>query len=331
MADFRTPKARYIGYVKDTENHGDEALIWIIRDLLAPEVEVSVDAEDFDIALLGGGTLINQSPWLIDVFGDNLARARHGLVFGTGVGDPLFWGDTFSRWTPLLKRCIRVGVRGPHSAELLADHGFPNAEMTGDPYLALHTPMDWRPAPKRLAINFGTANGAIFGGDEEGFIDFISNLLASLRKDGWTFVWVSVWSRDLEIMRRVRDSTVPGSGPLFDARSQTLETLSAISGCTAFLGEKLHALAMAAVAGTPFLAWEYQPKVLDFCASLGMEDHIISTRERDIQSTKHRLDRLAADAPSVAEKLRLSTIARRAAVLDFASGIRRWASRMERK
>jgi hypothetical protein len=84
-------KALYVGYTADTENYGDEALQWIIRDLLAPEIEVVVSGNDFDIALLGGGTLINQSPWLIDHFASKLKQAGRGIVFGTGVGDLSFW------------------------------------------------------------------------------------------------------------------------------------------------------------------------------------------------------------------------------------------------
>src|SRR5690606_10531477 len=123
MPDAPPMKARYLGYTSGTENHGDEALIWIIRDLLAPDIDVTIEPGEADIALLGGGTLINQSPWLIDAFSDELTKCRRGVVFGTGVGDTSFWGDRFSLWKPLLKRCAHVGVRGPHSVRLLGEHG----------------------------------------------------------------------------------------------------------------------------------------------------------------------------------------------------------------
>lgn len=329
MAEVQPVKARYIGYVKDTENHGDEALIWILKDLLAPEIEVSTDTDDFAIAILGGGTLINQSPWLMDWFAEHQAKARHSVVFGTGVGDPLFWGDNVNRWNNLLKHCIRTGVRGPHSAQLLADHGFNRAEMIGDPYLVLQPPMEWRPAPKRLAVNFGTANGAILGGDEAGFLKFVQELLTRVREDGWSIVWISVWSQDLKIMRQIRQAVGVNSGPLLDARSDTLEALSALSRCTVLLGEKLHALAMGAVTGTPFLAWEYQPKVRDFCASLDMEKLVLSTKFREVTGTKRRLEDLAQQGDAVAKELLQSTAVRRRSILEFASELRRWAGTLE--
>jgi polysaccharide pyruvyl transferase WcaK-like protein len=279
-------RARYVGYAKGTENHGDEALIWIIRDLLAPEIEVVFDNEDYDLALLGGGTLINQSPWLIDFFGEALDRARtgQGLTLGTGVGDLAFWGNQFDRWLPLLRRCCAVGVRGPVSLALLEQNGFAQAEMVGDPYLWLRAPAEPAPQTRRLGVNLGGTNNSLWGdGGDAALLDRMSEALIKLKAGGWNFSWISVWSRDLPLLERVRERVDPTSPPVLDARTQQLESFSALARCEIFIGEKLHACAMAAVAGVPFIALEYQPKVRDFAASLGMEPWVVSTAERDPQ------------------------------------------------
>mgnify|MGYP001375800061 CR=1 FL=1 len=275
-------RALYVGYTKGTKNHGDEALIWIIRDLLAPEIEVITEGSDYDVALLGGGTLINQSPWLIDQFESALNRAGRGVVFGTGVGDLDFWGNHFDCWVPLLRRCEAVGVRGPHSLALLQRHGFMDAIVTGDPYLWLRPPVRRRPVAKHLGVNFGSTNNALLGaGRDEDLGEFLAEVLDRLGREGWSFSFLSVWSQDVPLLERLRARLGPAAGPLFDSRLQPLETFSMLASCDLFLGEKLHANAMAAVAGVPFVALEYQPKVRDFAASLDMEPWVVSTAERD--------------------------------------------------
>ena len=277
-------RARYVGYVRDTENHGDEALVGIIRDLLAPEIEVVFDdTRPHHLALLGGGTLINQSPWLIDSFRNALDRSQlgKGIVFGTGVGDTAFWGNHFPQWFPLLQRCEAVGVRGPHSLKLLQQHGFESAQNIGDPYLSIEPPIRPTPQPHRIGINLGSSNNSLWGKDDADFLEFMTGILRKLREDGFTFLWFSVWSKDLPLLARIRDIVAPESDPVLDARAQTQKTYDALAECELCIGEKLHACAMAAVCQVPFIAMEYQPKVRDFAASLDMEPWIISTAERD--------------------------------------------------
>lgn len=280
-------RARYVGYVRDTENHGDEALVGIIRDLLAPEIEVMSDRNrPYHMALLGGGTLINQSPWLIDFFRDALDRSQSGkgIVFGTGVGDSAFWGNHFPQWLPLLQRCEAVGVRGPQSLKLLQQHGFESAQCIGDPYLSIEPPIRPAPQSRRIGINLGSSNNSLWGKDDADFLEFMTGILRKLREDGFTFLWFSVWSKDLPLLEKIRDIVAPESDPVLDARAQTQKTYDALAECEICIGEKLHACAMAAVCQVPFIAMEYQPKVRDFAASMDMEPWVISTAERDAMS-----------------------------------------------
>lgn len=326
MSDSPPVRARYIGYTKDTENHGDEALCWIIKRLLAPGIEVVFTDAETDLALLGGGTLINQSPWLIEMFQQTLDRSRGGIVFGTGVGDTLFWGDTFSHWNSLLERCQYVGVRGPLSLQLLQQAGLNKAEVLGDPYLAIAPPLEPSPVPRSITINFGTTNNSLLGGDEAGFIESMRALLLQLQGDGWHLNWLSVWSRDLDIMRDLRSAWPVDPGPLYDARTQAIEALAAIAASDIFLGEKLHACAMAAVAGTPFIAYEYQPKVRDFAESVGMGSWVVSTRDREPEGLRARINTLALQRQVVADRLRRQVTRRRQDILDAAAHLQHWAA-----
>jgi polysaccharide pyruvyl transferase WcaK-like protein len=314
--------ARYIGYTKDTENHGDEALIGIVRDLLAPEIEVRTDCEDYELALLGGGTLINQSPWLLDVFGQALEKAQHGVVFGSGVGDPAFWGDRFEDWAELLNRCDFVGVRGPDSEALLKSNGVEHAQCVGDPYLWISTPVERQPIPKRLCVNAGSTNDSLWGTNDEDLIRFLSEVLIRLKHLGWSFAWVSVWSRDIPLLEKLRQSVDHGSIPVLDARTRNREAFSAIADSELFLGEKLHANAMAAVVGVPFIALEYQPKILDFTKSLNMEDWTISTAERDPNLLIEKIQSVRSQREEIRGRMLKSKNVLRDRLIEFAGRVR---------
>jgi polysaccharide pyruvyl transferase WcaK-like protein len=320
-------RALYVGYTKDTENHGDEALMWIIRDLLAPEIHVRPDWKEYDLALLGGGTLINQSPWLIDYFASALDRSGgHGLVFGTGVGDLAFWGNHFDRWIPLLERCSLIGVRGPESVALLRQHGFERAQVCGDPYLSLLAPVvRVNPIPKLLGVNFGSTNNAVWGLTDSKLENLIGGALEVLARRGWSFAFFSVWSRDLPILSSMAQ-TFPNVGfgsPCYDTRTDTLQAYSALAACDLFLGEKLHACAMAAVARVPFIALEYQPKVRDFAASIDMERWTFSTADLDPEKLAALVEELHKLRHDVRNRLDRGCFHLRRKIMNFADEVKR--------
>ncbi len=322
MSRGRPLRARYVGYTRGTENHGDEALIWIIGHLLGPQIELVFDEGPCDLALLGGGTLINQSPWLIDEFERALGRAGQGAVFGSGVGDLFFWGDHFERWVPLLARCRHVGVRGPDSLALLRERGCPHARMIGDPYLYLQAPLPARPVARRLGVNLGSTNDAHWGGKDAGLLERVGEALIALKARGWSFAWISVWSKDLPLLEAVRARVDPESPPVLDARAQPLECYAALAGCELFLGEKLHACAMAAVAGVPMVALEYQPKVRDFTASLGMECWTLRSDFKDGARLVELVERLQGEAGAARERMLAAKAARARELAEFAGEIR---------
>ena len=322
MISSRSSRARYVGYTRGTENHGDEALVWLIADLLEPEIEVVLDGEDYDLALLGGGTLINQSPWLIDLFEKALQRAGRGVVFGTGVGDTFFWGDHFARWIPLLSRCEFVGVRGPDSLALLQEHGCAHARCIGDPYLMLRSPVAREPVPRRLGVNLGSTHDSHWGGPDAPLLERVGQSLRALKAEGWNFLWFSVWSKDLPLLEDLRRRIDPASLPVLDVRSDTLRALAALSGCDLVLAEKLHACAMAAVAGVPFVALEYQPKVHDFAASLGMQDWVVRTDFTDPAAIVGKVLLLKSEREAIAERLKQVVEEKRILLRDFAGAVR---------
>jgi polysaccharide pyruvyl transferase WcaK-like protein len=275
----------------------------LLRDALAPEIDLSLDGEDFNAAILGGGTLINQSDWIRQQFEEALDRAVQGFVFGAGVGDVTFWGDQFEAWKPLLARCGFVGVRGPDSLALLHGHGVVHAECIGDPFLLAPSPPPLEAAPRRICVSAGSTHDGLWGGNDARFLHHLAETLRSFAQTGWEFRWLSVWKEDTPHLERLRGMVAAGSPPVVEAYAMSEEAMRTVGECTLMVGEKLHACALAALVGVPFVALEYRPKVRDFARSLGMGDWTICTAERNDALLRHLVESLAARRGEVRDQM----------------------------
>ena len=62
---------------------------------------------------------------------------------------------------------------------------------------------------------------------------------------------------------------------LIENRLSVPEIISLIASCDVMIGTRLHSLILSLVAGTPFLAFSYQPKVKAFCKRIGLDRYVI--------------------------------------------------------
>lgn len=255
---------------------------------------------------LGGGTLINNK-FFIDKFRCAQANGYPTFVFGSGVRNPLYWTNEkkernlLPEWIECLNKAFYVGVRGPLSRAILAEHGFDKAEVIGDPALS------WgrgrvRPKhrTKRLGINFGVSEGNVWG-NEKGIFTFIAGLTRALQDKGWEVTYIPVWKQDLPIIEETarRNKSVR----IFHGYASLRKTLDILESCDAFIGQKLHSVILAMCVYTPSIMLEYRPKCLDFMLSMGMQDFNVRT---DRLSTEHilgLLDRLAEDSSGIQKRL----------------------------
>ncbi|MEO8605417.1 MAG: polysaccharide pyruvyl transferase family protein [bacterium] len=229
------------------------------------------------VAMLGGGTILNRIPAWLEQY-RRLCRTvgRPVPLFSPGVADPSFWSaaagwrDTRAEWRTELARLPQVGVRGPLSKRLLDEVGCRNVVVAGDPALTFHRGAT--PAPpagrRRVAVNAGRAHGEVWGSEDR----MIATLAAAVRRlvaAGYDVRVFPAWDRDEVVCREVaRAAGLPDDAVdplLLDA--DTL--LQYLDGFDVVVSIKLHAAVLAAAAGVPFVAVEYQPKVRDFTESIG--------------------------------------------------------------
>ena len=229
-------------------------------------------------AILGGGTLINRiESWRLlaercfEIF-------PSAFVFGTGVAHPEFWSsqpgwkDTLKEWKAILDKCSYIGVRGPLSAQLLADAGLGDVEVIGDPALAFameRSPENDSFVPDSLGLNIGQADGRMWG-SEDRILDECVKLAILARKSGWRVKWFVVYPPDIEITQKAAELSGTG-GEIHKVYCDVNKYLELVRPLSTFVGMKLHATALATCAYVPSVMLEYRPKCRDYMQSIGQD------------------------------------------------------------
>lgn len=262
--------------------------------------------------VLGGGTVVGRRIWRFHLLQGLALTARSpARMIGAGVEDPAFARQghlserrELRRWRRLLDRFARVTVRGPRSAELLAEVGVA-AEVVGDPALLLEPPWpeNERPEPTdHIGIALGAADD-LWGHDQAAVVDTTAAVLAQLGSR-WRFRFLVVNRGDRPDAERC--AAVSGLPP---SRWEIVEAAEpdgyqrAVAGCRLVVAERLHAGILAARLGIPPVMLEYQPKCRDFLRSVGQEHLGRRTDRLDVTDLVTLLDDVAGSAGVIAQEL----------------------------
>lgn len=285
----------YVGGFFGHDNLGDEALYDAVELLFGgcsvlkyPRklwvMHIAKVLPRVHCGILGGGTLINQ----IESWRQQAERCfdlfPSSFVFGTGVAHPEFWSsqagwrDTLKEWKPILEKCSYIGVRGPRSAQLLADAGLGDVEVIGDPALAFAAdklPEKDSHIPDSIGLNIGQAGGCMWG-SEDRVLDEYVKLARLAKKADWRVKWFVVYPPDLAITEKAAELSETAD-EIHEAYTDVAEYLELVRPLSTFVGMKLHAAALAACAYVPSVMLEYRPKCRDFMQAIGQDEATIRT------------------------------------------------------
>jgi polysaccharide pyruvyl transferase WcaK-like protein len=286
-----SPTLGYLGWTGH-HNMGDEAINAALVDALHDITFVPVPigpsallrrARDLPELrriplLLGGGTVLGRRIWRIHL---RLALAvtapTPAFMLGAGVEDPDFTRPghlsergELAHWGRILDRFHEVAVRGPRSAELLADAGIP-ARVVGDPAFLLEPQPAPAGDPGLLGVNLGTSDD-LWGHDQAAVVRHTADAVRSLGGTGWRFRFLVVNPADRPDAERcvALAGLMPDQWELVDA-DDPYDYLRAVAGCGVVLAERLHAGILAARAGVVPVMLEYQPKCRDFLRSVALD------------------------------------------------------------
>lgn len=305
------PSISYVG-LAGHDNLGDDAMLAAIRQLM-PWATVDPDRQDADVVMLGGGTLLNADGYYLNkvrrVDGPDAER----IVFGTGVRNPGFWGVTerIDDWRPFLESSLSVGVRGPDSLAALREWGYAGeVDILGDPALALDRPMVESRDGLVVLCPLHTG-GSCWGGDDEAVLARFAQLASHFTQEGRPVALLTAHPHDdrwaIEVMRMAGLPDLEYLPGYHDVGV----TLDLIASADVMVGERLHAIVLAAAMGTRFVGVEYRPKVRDFAKSINADAWVVRTDAieslRDI--VEARLETDVEFVPAV-EDLRRRQLAR---------------------
>ena len=249
--------------------------------------------------LLGGGTLFGRADWWVRM--DPVREAfpdAPWMAIGVGVEDEAFVsGKSFTsagemaRWAEFAAGWPVLGVRGPRSREVLESYGLA-AEITGDPALLLATDMPPVTVRDRL-LGVSVAVPEARWEDGGRAASTIEDALAVLRDLGWSFRFFVFSKWDDERTRAVCAQL--GERAEICRPPTHRDLLCALGECHVVLGERLHAVVMAAAAGTPSIAAEYRPKLRDFMRSIEREELAVRLDRTSAAELGDTVVRLAED------------------------------------
>lgn len=259
---------------------------------------------DPEAVLVGGGTFVPKYPEHPDLV--KLSQQLPTAFFGTGIGDPLFWGaDHISDWLEIMKNAQFIGVRGPLSKERLEGWGFPGdrIEWVGD--TGLYFADEGRNTHRfdgKIGVNLGITYGQLYGFDEQQVENAVTLAMRQLARTGWNITLISVWPPDDDVLDRLKTKVhISEVEYWYDDYVRALESVEKFD---MILSEKLHVGVVAACRYVPFVALNYRSKVMDFCRSIGWEKFCVSTEKLDPDQILELITTLTQARNHYSEQLR---------------------------
>lgn len=268
-------KFAYYGFLGD-ENYGDELVFDAARHIFAPDVLIPIrrtmppefalfakmTPEKFAGIVVGGGTIIGPSFYEHAYFLKLAAMGKPVYMHGTGIYKVSTWHES---WKTLLKTPAFGGVRGPNSMATFAEYQ-PQVQAAGDAafaYFDRKAVRDPKSRSKTVLINLGTHKA--FEGIENSravFEQFLAHLIAS----GAELHFLPCHAIDIELAQElqkrfpaIRVLSIPKS---FEEAAQHFRNAAFA------IGERLHFVATAIMAGCPFLSINYAKKHADLLTSV---------------------------------------------------------------
>lgn len=269
-----------------------------------------------EAVLVGGGTFIPKAPEHPELV--KLSQQLPTAFFGTGIGDPVFWGTKYiPEWFDIMGKARFIGVRGPLSRKRLESWGVPShrIEVVGDPALYFAQKFGSRRRFQgRLAVNLGITYGNLYGFDEQQLERAIILAVRHLARIGWEITLVCAWQPDDVVLERIKTEAPVSSIRHWHENYAT--ALESVETFDVVLSEKLHVGIVAACRGTPFVALNYRSKVMDFCRSIGWENYCVSTENLEPDRIVQLITMLGQARDEQADRLQQGVSRARERLLD---------------
>jgi polysaccharide pyruvyl transferase WcaK-like protein len=269
-----------------------------------------------DTVIYGGGGLVNESPnaplglaprLILNILLPRLL-GRRVVVYNVGVEkvETARGRDCIRRLLPLADF---LAVRDEQSRRRLADLGVPapRVRVGADPVLSAANMLPVAQSGKeagqfRVGVNLCLwANSQSSDEERAKFAAFLDALAAQIRalvgRTGCRLTGIvcvqGTPGDDMVALRGLQDrlgTNIPME--VTDVSQCSVEEMvGLLSGLDFFVATRFHAVLTAAMAGVPFFAISYSPKVGDLVRSLGLEESCFDPREEPVEKLGERFDK----------------------------------------
>lgn len=286
-------------------NLGDDLIYAAQERIFRDDLELAQYPANPDAVLVGGGTFVPKAPEHPQLV--ELSRRLPTAFFGTGIGDPLFWGrDHIPTWLEIVDNARFVGVRGPLSHERLVEWGVPEerVDWIGDAGLFFAGETAVRHQPGALGVNLGITYRTLYGFDEAALERALAVALRELARRGWEITLLCAWHPDAEALERLSDDVPIRSVEHWHDDYEL--ALASVGRFDVVVSEKLHVGVVAACRHVPFVALNYRSKVLDFCRSIGWADLCLEIEALDPERIVDSVESLSRERAAQVSRLRLN-------------------------
>jgi polysaccharide pyruvyl transferase CsaB len=214
-----------------------------------------------DIFVLGGGGILQDvtsfRSLLYYLFLLELAKkkGKKVAVFAMGIG-PLKRKISEFLVKRALLRSDYVSLRDRQSYDWAVKRGIEKAVLSADASFLL-TPPAQRERKREIGVSLRSWRGLK--------IEELKNFLLEISKNGYNITFILFNPEDREISRLFISEI---GGNLLEPQSPR-EPLELLAGMEATIAMRLHCAILSTIAGTPFLAISYDPKVQSFAEEMG--------------------------------------------------------------
>ncbi|MFS0864950.1 polysaccharide pyruvyl transferase family protein [Fredinandcohnia sp. 179-A 10B2 NHS] len=257
-----------------------------------------IDISNYDLIVLGGGSLIHLPYWL-KICVQGIESGIPVVSWGTGLDgaykkehlNSVSLGDQDeSHFRAIYEHFDYISVRGPFTKNMLTNIGV-NRKVyeIGDPALAYASEifgdqLEIDENSRNVLVNWGTSYNNVFGRNELAVEDELVVVIHSLISKGYTVTVYPIWTEDIAHVRRlaqkVNDNRCEVITEVYEAKIlQKLISKSYLS-----INFKLHANILSASANRPFISLAYRGKCFDFAQTVNCSEYAIATDE--VTSTK---------------------------------------------
>lgn len=281
----------------DSKNTGYEHVNTVIHRFDLPKIYRQM--KKTNVFVLGGGSILQDATSSRSMFYyTHIANKAKTfgckvMLYSNGVG-PILKKKNIKRAVKVLNGADVITVRDRHSLVFINSIGVTNKKtvLTADETFTLDkdsitAPYDKLKDGKYICINLRNAN--ITDRFLHGFSEFIDKISA---KYGYTPILLPIhFSKDIDVLSKI-SNLLKCNNILIDKDIPHMQTLGILSKCELSITERLHAVIFSCIYNKPFLAINYDPKVLAFCIEMGMDDYIMSLSDFDAKKAQLQFEKL---------------------------------------